>query len=228
MSHAKPRAQSLAFLSPRILAWTKATLFVLCLVPLVRLIVGAPLDLLGVNPVETIRRSTGTWTLVFVLLTLSVTPLRRFSGWHWLARLRRMLGLYAFFYAALHLTSYVWLEQFFDGAAIVKDIVKRPFITIGFAAFAMMVPLAVTSTDAMVRRMGGRNWIALHRLVYALAVCGVLHYWWLVKRDITQPAIYALVLSLLLGYRAVSAVHRRSAAAARSRAASLGPTDPVA
>jgi len=184
---------------------------VLCLGPLARLVIGAPLDLLGVNPVETIRRSTGTWTLVFLLATLAVTPLRRFTGWHWLARLRRMLGLYAFFYAVLHLTSYVWFEQFFDGAAIVKDIVKRPFITIGFAAFAMMVPLAVTSTDAMVRRMGAKNWIALHRLVYALSVCGVIHYWWLVKRDITQPAIYALVLALLLGFRAASAIRKRRA-----------------
>ena len=211
MKRAKPRARSLAILSPRVFAWTKAVIFVLCLGPLARLVIGAPLDLLGVNPVETIRRSTGTWTLVFVLATLSVTPLRRFTGWHWLARLRRMLGLYAFFYAVLHLVSYVWLEQFFDGAAIVKDIVKRPFITIGFAAFAMMVPLAVTSTDAMVRRMGAKNWIALHRLVYALSVCGVIHYWWLVKRDITQPAIYALVLALLLGYRAASAFRRRGA-----------------
>ena len=148
--------------------------------------------------------------MVFVLATLSVTPLRRITGWHWLARLRRMLGLYAFFYAVLHLISYVWLEQFFDGAAIVKDIVKRPFITIGFAAFAMMVPLAVTSTDKMVRRMGAKNWIALHRLVYVLAICGVVHYWWLVKRDITQPAIYALALALLLGYRAASAYRTRA------------------
>lgn len=211
LSRARPRSRPPAVLSPAVFAWTKAVIFVLCLGPLARLVIGAPLDLLGVNPVETIRRSTGTWTLVFVLATLSVTPLRRFSGWHWLARLRRMLGLYAFFYAVLHLISYIWLEQFFDGAAIVKDIVKRPFITIGFAAFAMMVPLAVTSTDAMAKRMGGRNWIALHRLVYALAICGVIHYWWLVKRDITQPAIYALILAILLGYRAVAALRKRAA-----------------
>jgi len=210
-SRARLRSRPPAVLSPAVFAWTKAVIFVLCLGPLARLVVGAPLDLLGVNPVETIRRSTGTWTLVFVLATLSVTPLRRFTGWHWLARLRRMLGLYAFFYAVLHLISYIWLEQFFDGAAIVKDIVKRPFITIGFAAFAMMVPLAVTSTDAMVKRMGGKNWTALHRLVYVLAVCGVIHYWWLVKRDITQPAIYGLVLLFLLAYRAVSAFRKRSA-----------------
>ena len=208
---AKPQARRLAILSPRVFAWTKAILFVLCLGPFARLVIGAPLDLLGVNPVETIRRSTGTWTLVFLLITLSVTPLRRVTGWPWLARFRRMLGLYAFFYAVLHLISYVWLEQYFDAAAIVKDIVKRPFITIGFVAFVLMVPLAATSTDAMVRRLGGRNWIALHRLVYVLAICGVIHYWWLVKRDITQPAIYALLLALLLGFRAFAALAKRRA-----------------
>lgn len=207
----KPRARKLAALSPKTVAWTKAIIFVLCLGPFARLVIGAPLDLLGINPIETVRRSTGTWTLVFLLATLSVTPLRRLTGWHWLARLRRMLGLYAFFYALLHLGSYVWLEQFFDGAAIVRDIIKRPFITIGFVAFAMMVPLAATSTDAMVRRLGGKNWIALHRLVYVLAICGVVHYWWLVKRDITQPAIYALVLTVLLGYRVVAALKKRVA-----------------
>jgi sulfoxide reductase heme-binding subunit YedZ len=210
MTQANPRARLLAILSPRVFAWTKAVIFVLCLGPVARLVIGAPLDLLGVNPVELIRRSTGTWTLAFLLVTLSVTPLRRLAGWNWLARLRRMFGLYAFFYAVLHLVSYVWLEQFFDVAAIVKDIIKRPFITIGFAAFAMMVPLAVTSTDRMVRRIGAKNWIALHRLVYGLAICGVIHYWWLVKRDITQPAIYALVLAMLLGYRVASASGKRS------------------
>lgn len=177
----------------------------LCLMPLTRLVAGGFLGRLGVNPLEFITRSTGTWTLVFVLVTLAVTPLRRITGWHWLARLRRMLGLYAYFYGLLHFTTFIWLDHFFDVSAIAKDIVKRPFVTIGFAAFAIMVPLAVTSTDAMVRRLGGRKWMALHKLVYALAICGVIHYWWLVKRDVTQPAIYALVLALLLGYRAVSA-----------------------
>ena len=196
-------------LSPTIVAWVKAIIFVVSLGPIVRLLIGAPLDLLGINPIETVRRSTGTWTLVFLLATLSVTPLRRLTGWHWLARLRRMLGLYAFFYAVLHLGSYIWLEQFFDAQAIVRDVIKRPFITIGSAAFAMMVPLAATSTDAMVRRLGGQRWIALHRLVYVIAICGVLHYWWLVKRDITQPAIYALVLFFLLGYRIFAALRKR-------------------
>ena len=179
----------------------KAVLFVLALGPLLRLVAGAPLGLLGINPVELIQRSTGTWTLVFLLLTLSLTPLRRLGRWNGLAGLRRMLGLYAFFYAALHFTTFVWLEHFFDIAAITKDIMKRPFITMGFTAFLLLIPLAVTSTKAMVRRLGGRNWVALHRLIYVIPVCGVIHYWWLVKRDVTQPAIYALVLSLLLGIR---------------------------
>lgn len=196
-------------MTPGTVRAVKAALFVLALGPLARLVAGAPLGLLGVNPVELIQRSTGTWTLVFLLATLAVTPLRRLARWNWLASLRRMLGLYAFFYAALHFTTFVWLEHFFDPAAIAKDIGKRPFITIGFAAFVMLIPLAVTSTNAMVRRLGGRNWAALHRLAYAIAICGVIHYWWLVKRDVTQPAIYALVLVLLLGYRAVSATRRR-------------------
>ncbi len=189
--------------------WTKALAFVLCLGPLARLVAGGFLDRLGANPVELIARSTGTWTLTFVMITLAVTPLRRLSGWHWLARLRRMFGLYAFFYASLHFTTYIWLDQFFDFAAIAKDVVKRPFITVGFSAFVMLIPLAATSTDAMVRRLGGKNWTALHRLVYVLAICGVVHYWWLVKRDITQPALYALVLAVLLGFRAAVSLRRR-------------------
>ena len=205
MSRVTPRPKSPAYRSAAAIGWTKAVVFVLCLMPLTRLVAGGFLGRLGVNPLEFITRSTGTWTLVFVLVTLAVTPLRRITGWHWLARLRRMLGLYAYFYGLLHFTTFIWLDHFFDVSAIAKDIVKRPFVTIGFAAFAIMVPLAVTSTDAMVRRLGGRKWMALHKLVYALAICGVIHYWWLVKRDVTQPAIYALVLALLLGYRAVSA-----------------------
>lgn len=181
----------------------KVVVFTVSLLPLARLLLGVPLDWLGVNPIELITRSTGTWTLVFLLATLAVTPIRHLSGWHWLIRLRRMLGLFAFFYATLHLITYLWLDQFFDPAAIVKDIIKRPFITIGFSAFVLMTPLAITSSNAMVRQLGGRQWQRLHRLVYAVAVCGLIHYWWLVKRDITQPAIYASVLALLLGARLV-------------------------
>lgn len=189
--------------SPGALRRIKIAVFILALAPLARLLIGFPLDRLGVNPIELITRSTGTWTLVFVLITLAVTPLRRLSQWHWLIRLRRMLGLFAFFYGSLHLMTYVWLDQFFELREIIKDIVKRPFITIGFTAFILMLPLAITSSNAMVRRLGGGRWQQLHRLAYAVAVCGVIHYWWLVKRDITQPVIYAVVLGLLLGARLV-------------------------
>lgn len=183
------------------LRWVKFAVFLLCLAPLANLVAAFLRGRLGVNPIETITHSTGTWTLVFLLVTLAVTPLRRLSGWNWLLRLRRMLGLYAFFYACLHLVTYVWLDQFFDAQAIVKDIVKRPFITVGFAAWVLLVPLAATSANAMVRWLGGKQWLALHRLVYAIAVLGVLHYWWLVKRDVTKPAWYAVVLTVLLGFR---------------------------
>lgn len=188
-------------LDDRALRRVKAAVFVVALLPLARLVAGVPLDWLGVNPIELITRSTGTWTLVFLLVTLAVTPLRRLTGWNWLIRLRRMLGLFAFLYGALHFTTYIWLDQFFDVAAIAKDIVKRPFITVGFAAFVLMLPLAFTSTNAMVRRLGGRRWATLHKAVYAIAVLGVVHYWWLVKRDLTQPILYAVVLALLLGFR---------------------------
>lgn len=153
---------------------------------------------LGANPIEFITRSTGTWTLAFLLITLSVTPLRRFTDWLWLMRLRRMLGLYAFFYACLHFTTYIWLDQFFDLVGIGKDVFKRPFITLGFTCFLLLIPLAATSTDNMVRRLGGKRWLQLHRFVYFIAVGGVVHFWWLVKKDITQPLLYGLVLTILL------------------------------
>jgi sulfoxide reductase heme-binding subunit YedZ len=179
----------------------KTLLFLACLIPLARLLWLGFHDGLGANPIEFITRSTGTWTLTFLLITLAITPLRRLSGWQWPLRLRRMLGLFAFFYACLHFTTYVWLDQFFDLKGIYQDIFKRPFITVGFTGFLLLIPLAATSTQAMMRRLGGRNWQRLHRLVYLIAVGGVVHYWWLVKKDVTQPAIYAAVLALLLGYR---------------------------
>lgn len=186
----------------RQLAALKAALFLLCLLPVARLAVGAVQDELGANPIEFITRSLGTWTLNFLLITLAVTPLRQLSGLHWLLRLRRMLGLFVFFYASLHLATYLWLDQFFDVMAIARDIVKRPFITAGFSAFVLLVPLAATSNNAMVRRLGGKRWARLHRAVYAIAIIGVIHYWWLVKKDITQPLLYAVLLGLLLGFRA--------------------------
>jgi len=159
-------------------------------------------DTLGANPIEAVTHSTGDWTLRLLLLSLALTPLRRLTGLHWFIRLRRMLGLYAFFYALLHFMTYLWLDQFFDWSGIARDIVKRPFITAGFAAFVLLIPLAATSFNAAIRSLGGRRWQALHRTVYAIGIISVVHYWWLVKRDITHPLIYALILGLLLGLRA--------------------------
>ncbi len=183
----------------------KAVVFALALAPLARLATGAFLfpEWLGANPAEYITRATGDWTLRFVLITLAVTPLRKITGWGWLLRLRRMLGLYAFFYGMVHLSSYVSFDHVFEAGEIIKDIIKRPFITVGFATLLLMLPLAVTSTNAMVRRLGARRWIALHRLIYIIGPLGVLHFWWMVKKDLTEPVIYALVLALLLGYRLV-------------------------
>jgi methionine sulfoxide reductase heme-binding subunit len=200
-----PKA-SLTRLAPRTVAWIKAIAFVLALGPLARLVAGVFMRALGTNPVEVIIRSLGTWTLVFLCITLAVTPLRKLTRWHWLLRLRRMFGLYAFFYGVLHFASYVWLDQDLDFLAILHDIPKRPFITIGFTCLLLMLPLAATSTDSMVRRLGSKQWTALHRFVYVIAAGGVVHFWWLVKRDITEPAIYAGVVAVLLGYRLIAAL----------------------
>lgn len=192
--------------SIRQIAYLKAAVFVLALGPLAKLAAGAfyfP-EWLGANPAEFITRATGDWTLRFLLVTLAVTPLRRFLGWNSLLRFRRMLGLYAFFYGVVHASSYAGFDQVFDFSEILADILKRPFITVGFAALVLMIPLAATSTNAMVRRLGAARWQALHRLIYLIAPLGVLHFWWMVKRDITEPAIYAAVLVALLGYRVVS------------------------
>ena len=184
----------------------------LCLGPLARLVIGALTSALGAKPIEVITRSTGFWTLTLLFITLSVTPLRKLIGWNWLLRLRRMLGLYAFFYALLHFITYIWLDQLFDPAAMLKDVIKRPFITVGFTSFLLLVPLAATSTDAMVRRLGANNWLALHRLAYATAIGGVAHFWWLAKWDISEPAIYAAALTLLLGMRLLFLARSRAAA----------------
>lgn len=181
-------------------ALLKVALFLAGLFPLLRLAGLTYFSLLGANPIEFITRSLGTWTLVLLLITLSITPLRHLSGWSWLMRLRRMAGLFAFFYAVLHFITYIWLDQFFDLNGIYKDVIKRPFITIGFAAFLLLLPLAFTSTNA-VRKKLGRRWQMLHRLIFPIAILAVLHYWLLVKQDVTQPLIYATVLSVLLCYR---------------------------
>ena len=179
----------------------KIATFLLALYPLIRLLIFAATDNLGANPIEFITRSTGTWTLVGLMLTLTITPLRKITGWNSLLRIRRMLGLFSFFYASLHFITYIWLDQFFDFGAILHDIYKRPFITVGFSAFILLIPLALTSSNAMIRRLGAKHWQQLHKLVYLIAVLGVLHYVWLIKKDLTQPLIYAGVLTLLLGWR---------------------------
>lgn len=202
----------------------KAVVFVAALVPVARLgwALAFDPDALGANPAEFITRSTGDWTLRFLLATLAVTPLRKLLGWHLLAGLRRMLGLYAFFYGVVHFASFVSFDHVFEFEEILKDIVKRPFITVGFTALVLMLPLAVTSTDGMARRLGARRWLALHRLVYVIAPLGVLHFWWMVKADLTEPVLYAAVLAALLGYRIVAKVRdARRRAAARDRRAPL-------
>jgi methionine sulfoxide reductase heme-binding subunit len=185
------------------LAILKSVLFALCLVPLARLVLFAFTGQLGANPIEFILHSLGTWTLTLLLVTLSVTPLRKLTGWNSLIRVRRMLGLFAFFYACLHFLTYAGVDQGFDLSAIVPDVVKRPYITIGFLSFVLLIPLAVTSTNAMQRRLGGRRWQLLHRLIYLIAAGGVVHYLWLVKKDVTQPLLYGFVLVVLLALRLV-------------------------
>jgi methionine sulfoxide reductase heme-binding subunit len=178
----------------------KSAVFVACLVPLAQLAYGFYTDDLTANPIEYITRFTGSWALIILITSLAVTPLRRITGWNALIRFRRMLGLFAFFYAALHFATYMVLDLFFDFAAIAKDIIKRPYITVGFTAFVLMIPLAMTSTTGMIRRLGKR-WQQLHYLVYVVAVLGVVHFYWLVKADIRRPVQYGAVLALLLGYR---------------------------
>jgi sulfoxide reductase heme-binding subunit YedZ len=183
------------------LIW-KPLVFVACLVPLA-LVVGDAFGItggLGANPVEEILDRFGNWSLRFVLVTLAVTPLRKLTGWNWLQRFRRMFGLFTFFYALLHFLTWLILDQGMLMSAIIEDIAKRPFITIGVAALLLLIALAATSTNGMRRRLG-RRWQSLHNAVYVIAILAVWHYWWQVKLDSSEPAIYAAILALLLGYR---------------------------
>ncbi|SFG16300.1 sulfoxide reductase heme-binding subunit YedZ [Duganella sp. CF458] len=189
--------------TPRQLTAIKSIAFMLALVPFFALAYLVATDQL-VEPLQYITRNTGSWTLYFLCITLAVTPLRRLSGWNWLLKLRRMMGLYAFFYAFLHFTTFLWFDHFFDVQEMLKDVVKRPFITVGFTAFVLLVPLAVTSTNAMVRRLGGKRWQLLHKLVYVIAPLGILHFWWMRagKHDFNKPILFGLIVLLLLGMRA--------------------------
>jgi sulfoxide reductase heme-binding subunit YedZ len=178
----------------RVLRWVlKPLVFLAALGPLAYLTWAALTDNLSANPISDITLETGTWTLRFLVITLAVTPLRRLTHWNDAVKFRRMLGLFAFFYGTLHFITYLWLDQFFDVSGIVA-----------------MLPLAITSTAGWIRRLGGKNWQRLHRLIYVAAVCGVVHYWWLVKSDIQRPLIYGFIFALLLGYRVVAAVRRRA------------------
>src|SRR5437762_3190082 len=183
------------------IGFIKIPVFLLCLLPLALLAWKGTHDGLGANPVEVITHATGDWTLRLLLITLAITPLRRITKQLWLIRFRRMLGLFAFFYGVLHFLTYIWLDKFFDLHEMLADVAKRRFITVGFTGFVLLIPLAITSTKGWIRRLGGRRWQALHRLIYFSAIAGVIHYLWLVKADIRKPLQYGFVLALLLGYR---------------------------
>jgi sulfoxide reductase heme-binding subunit YedZ len=182
---------------------TKVLIFLAALIPLGRLVWKFRHDALGANPVEVITHSTGDWTLILIMVTLSITPLRKLTKQYWLIGVRRMIGLFAFFYGCLHFTTYLWLDKSFDVHEMIKDVYKRPFITAGFTAFVLMIPLALTSTLGWIRRLG-KNWQRLHRLIYITGIAGVVHYIWLVKADLRKPLQYAFVLSVLLIYRIVA------------------------
>jgi methionine sulfoxide reductase heme-binding subunit len=194
----------------------KTLLFAACLIPFLTLVVDAVRANLGANPIDKITDVTGTWTLRFVLITLAVTPVRRLTGWNGIVKARRMVGLLAFFYGTLHMLTYVVLDQFFGWTYIWADVAKRPFITMGALGFTLMIPLAITSTAGWIRRLGGRRWALLHRLIYATGIAGVIHYLWLVKSDTTRPLTYAAILVTLFAIRAWYA-WRPTKMAARSR-----------
>lgn len=186
----------------------KPFIFTLCLLPLILLFRNFYLDELGANPFEVLTRSTGEWTLRFLLLTLMMTPLRQLTGSAWPLRLRRMLGLYTFFYVCIHLSTYIWLDHFFDWDEIWTDIVKRPYITFGMLAFTLLIPLALTSTKKMMKRLG-RRWKSLHKLIYVIASLGILHFLLLVKADLFEPIIYASILFILFLVRFNPAIMNR-------------------
>jgi methionine sulfoxide reductase heme-binding subunit len=189
---------------PRQLLWAKWMVFGLSLLPLLRLITLGFQDRLSANPIEFITRATGDWTLYFLCLTLAVTPLRRITGLNALIRFRRMLGLFTFFYASLHFLTFIWFDHFFDLAEMVRDILKRPFIAMGFSAFVLLVPLALTSNDLMLRKLG-RRWSVLHRLIYLIAILALLHFWWMRagKNNFTEPLVIGVVIAVLLALRLI-------------------------
>jgi len=181
--------------------FSKLLLFINGLVPLVLLLWDVYRKQVGANPLEFVTRTTGMLTLVFLMITLALTPVRKITGLNWIAKFRRMVGLYAFFYGTLHLVTYLWFDRFFNLRSIVGDVAQRPFIALGMTAFFLMVPLAITSTNKMVKRLGGKRWAVLHKLVYAAGIAGVIHFWMLVKSDKRLPLTFGFILLLLLGHR---------------------------
>ena len=186
----------------RQLGLIKIAVFILCLLPLGRLLWAAYSDDFGPNPVEFVQRWTGSWTFNLLLITLCITPLRTITQWHWLLRLRRMLGLFCFFYACLHFLSFIGFDHAFVVEDIAKDIYKRPFVSVGFAAFILLIPLAATSSNWAIRKLGGRKWQEVHRSIYLIGILAALHYFWLVKATaLLWPLAYSVVLAILLGWR---------------------------
>lgn len=181
--------------------FSKLLLFINGVVPLVLLLWDVYRNQVGANPLEFVTRTTGMLTLVFLMITLALTPVRKITGINWIVKFRRMIGLYAFFYGTLHLVTYLWFDRFFNLRSIAGDVAQRPFIAIGMTAFFLMVPLAITSTNKMVKRLGGKRWVVLHRLVYVAGAAGVIHYWMLVKSDKRLPLTFGFILLLLLGHR---------------------------
>ena len=202
--------------------WTKVVVFLLCLLPLFGLINRALHNRLGANPVEFLQHATGDWTLRFLVFTLCITPFRKLFNVPDLIRFRRMLGLFAFFYVSLHFLTYLGPDQSFDLAAMWKDVAKRPFITVGFLGFVLLIPLALTSTTGWIRRLGGKRWQMLHRAIYISAIAGVIHYYWLVKSDVRKPVFYGALVGILLLWRLASWISkRRSQALARVAASGV-------
>jgi len=189
--------------------WTKVVVFLFCLVPLEMLVLRAVRGNLTANPIEFITHTTGDWTLRFLVITLAITPLRSILRLPQLIRFRRMFGLFAFFYACLHFSTWIGLDKFFDWTEMWKDVQKRRFITVGFTGFVLMIPLAITSTAGWIRRLGGRRWQMLHRAIYLSAIAGVIHYYWLVKSDVRKPLLYAAMVGMLLAWRLGSWIYGR-------------------
>ena len=196
--------------------FSKVVIFLNALVPLALLLWDVYRKRVGVNPVEFMTRTTGMLTLIFLMITLALTPARKVTGANWIVKFRRMLGLYAFFYGTLHLITYVWFDRYFNLRSVVSDVVQRPFIAIGMTAFFLMAPLALTSTNQMIKRLGGKRWAKLHRLVYLAGIAGVVHFWMLVKSDIRLPLTFAFILFLLLGYRVLVRIDNRQQTVARA------------